>query len=401
MTMINFESKLINVQNEIDKIKSGHCLLVKLVNYDELCAILGSAQIIIDELNKIVHKICSTNSHSIFSQTDHDKILLVLPKMHKDELSDLGFEIHSTTQLYVNKDLPSAYMNCRIASVSFPKDSTKALDMRTLLMRMVTNYDSTSYYSEYDTQHHNLDIVKDSNKKLNLLRKAILNKTRKFAYQPIVDRKSGNIPYYECLLRIPDDNNNLISVGPIIQYAESKGLINIVDHMVFEMAVEELANDPSISLSVNISNIGILDSHLLKTAENLLKKHQVSERLIVEITETALNEDYDTTKMFIDRLHAFGCKFALDDFGSGFTSFKQLQNLPIDIIKIDGSYVRSITTNHHNKYFIEALVRISEELGVKTVAEFVENGEIAKFLIDLKVDGMQGNFFSAAKINRN
>jgi EAL domain-containing protein (putative c-di-GMP-specific phosphodiesterase class I) len=99
-------------------------------------------------------------------------------------------------------------------------------------------------------------------------------------------------------------------------------------------------------------------------------------------------------------LHQYGCKFALDDFGSGFTSFKQLLNLPIDIIKIDGSYIRDILDNNHSKFFVEALIKLAEDLGVKTVAEFVENGAIAKFLIDIKIDGMQGDFFLPASESR-
>ena len=100
------------------------------------------------------------------------------------------------------------------------------------------------------------------------------------------------------------------------------------------------------------------------------------------------------------RLRKFGCKFALDDFGAGFTSFKQLQNLPIDIIKIDGSYVRNITRDVPSQDFVAKLIKISEDLGAKTVAEFVENGEIAKCLIDLKVDAMQGDFFSPASVQK-
>jgi EAL domain-containing protein (putative c-di-GMP-specific phosphodiesterase class I) len=166
------------------------------------------------------------------------------------------------------------------------------------------------------------------------------------------------------------------------------------------MVVGELVADRNITLSVNISNIGVLNKRLLKKAEYLLKKHDVSKRLIIEITETSLNQDYVSTKKFIDRLHKLGCRFALDDFGSGFTSFKQLLNLPIDIIKIDGSYIRDILSNDHSKFFVEALIRLAEDLGIKTVAEFVENGAIARFLIDIKIGGMQGNFFLPASDSR-
>ena len=399
--MINLESKLANMQLEVDKIRAGHCLVAKIINYDELYAILGSVQAIIDDLNKMVRKICSQYSSQIFSQIDHNKIIVVLPEIDKKSLSKLVLDIYKTSQLYLNADLPSAYINCQIATIDFPTSSKSAPEMYTLLIGILSDCKSNGYYHPYDKNLHDLDTIKSSNNRLNLLRRACVQKTRTFAYQPIIDRKTASTPYYECLLRIPDENGELISVGPIIHDAENKGLINVIDFEVFQMAVEELVKSPETSLSVNISNYGVLDDNLLEMAEALLKKHKVAKRLIVEITETLLNENYERTKLFINRLHKFGCKFALDDFGSGFTSFQQLQNLPIDIIKIDGSYVRNIVSNHHSKYFVETLVKISEELGIKTVAEFVENGEIAKFLIDIKVDGMQGNFFSPASCHRN
>ena len=102
----------------------------------------------------------------------------------------------------------------------------------------------------------------------------------------------------------------------------------------------------------------------------------------------------------MNSMRKFGCKFALDDFGAGFTSFRQLQNLPIDIIKIDGSYIRNIVTDIQSKYFVEKLIKTSKDLGMQIVAEFVETKEIAQILMDLKVDAMQGNFYGAASINR-
>ena len=257
-----------------------------------------------------------------------------------------------------------------------------------------------TYYHSYDDHPIDVETLRASNTNLNLLRTSLLKKKAKFMYQPIIDRKSGNIEYYECLLRVLDKDEDFVSVGPMIEAAESKGLISIVDFTVVEMAIKELDEDAEIKLSVNISNIGVLNKRLLKRIESLFKKYEVADRLIIEITETSLNQDFATTKKFIDTLHTYGCRFALDDFGSGFTSFKQLLNLPIDIIKIDGSYIRDILKNDHNRFFVEALISLASDLGIKTVAEFVENGEIAKFLIDIKIDGMQGNFFLPASENR-
>lgn len=399
--MPNLESKLINMQNQVSRLKYGYCILVKLINFEELYAMLGSAQDIIDDLNKIVRMKCMSYCSTVFSQIDYNKILVVLPKVEDKSLKKLVLAIYSSCQLYLNDELPSAYINCQIVTANFPENGINAIELYTALLSVIANPQNDDYYYKYDKKLHNINIIADSNIKLNLLRKALANNTRTFNYQPIIDRKTREVLYYECLLRIPDSDDNMISIGSIIEDAESKGLINIIDQTVFKMAVEELSCAPDTNLAVNISNYGILDNNLLELAQNLLKKYKVSHRLIIEITESSLNKDYERTRIFMNRLHNFGCRFALDDFGSGFTSFEQLKNLPVDIIKIDGSYVRNIVSNHHSKYFIETLVKISEELGMKTVAEYVENGEIAKFLIDIKVDGMQGNFFSPASRQRH
>ena len=391
----------IDMQKELERIKVGHCILVKLINYDELCAIFSPLSHLINDLNKIIDDVCQkTFDTIIYKQIEHNKIFVILPKMEQKLLRQLVFEIYYFSQLYLNEDIPEAYMQCRFSSIEFSQNNKDAKEIYSILINMLST-NAYAYYCEYDKHIDSLKAIKEFNKKLNVLRKALIQKEIKFAYQPIIDRKTGRIPYYECLLRVPEEDGQLVSVGPIIAAAENKGLINVIDHIVLEMSIMELVSEATLSLSVNISNYGILDTHLLETAENLLTKYKVADRLIIEITETALNEDYQRTKLFMDKLHLLGCKFALDDFGTGFTSFKQLQNLPIDIIKIDGSYIRNITSNLKSQYFVELLVKISEDMGVKTVAEFVENGEIAKFLIDIKVDGMQGNFFLPASNSRD
>jgi len=402
--MVKLDTKIRNLQFELDKVELGYCISFKLLNYDELNAMMAKDIHIIDKLNKIISEICneliSNSVTSIYKHIEHDRILLVLPILDPNLVKEIALKAHLLSQLYVDDLLPTVYMNCSIASIEFPKFSNKAEEIYNLLNWLISYPGDQNYYREYDSKYYNIEYIKESNKQLNLLRKSLLKKTMVFAYQPVIDCKTMTAHYYECLLRISDTNNYLCSVGAIIPEAEKKGLIFIVDQVVLEMAIKELDTNPDLMLSVNISNIGTLDSPLLVIAEKLLQTYDVSGRLIIEITETSLNQHYQQITYFMHRLRKYGCKFALDDFGSGFTSFKQLQNLPIDIIKIDGSYVRNITSDLQSQDFIKRLINLSEDLGIQTVAEFVENGKIAKFLINLKIDAMQGDFFSPASVNR-
>ncbi len=388
------------LQAEMDKIGMGVCFACKLLNYDEIAFIEPNKNFIIQDLEKIIENVSKELDIPLkFRKTKKDIILFVLDITDSDLIKSFARKLYLSSQLYINEERPEIYINCCIASSEFPKVSANAEEIEKIL-NMLLSQNNNYYYREYNSDDHDLENIKKSNLQLNLLRQALAKKTMRFAYQPIIDRKTLKVHYYECLLRIPDENGVYISFGPIIPIAENKGLIFIIDQIVLEMSIHELVNNPNLMLSVNISNIGTTDEALWEIAESLLKTYDVRDRLIVEITETSFNENYDKINVFINKLRKFGCKFALDDFGSGFTSFKQLQSLPIDIIKIDGKYVRSITSDVQSRYFVERLIKISEDLNIETVAEFVENGEIAKFLIDLKVGGLQGNYYSEAKFDR-
>lgn len=390
-----------NLQQEIKLRKQGIMMVVCLVNRDELNILLTDSRKVIERFYNVVHVACHKSiEYRIVRDYDPTKLYIFIPNNLKIA-KKLACSIYSQVQLDFNREFPESYLKCSIQSIKFPQNIYH--DVRKLLSLLnYGNFISTnkSYYFNYDDNPVDIETLRNKNTNLNLLRLSLFRKDAKFVYQPIVDRKTGYISYYECLLRIKDKGNKWVSVGPMISDAENKGLISIVDSTAVEMAILELNKDKYISLAVNISSIGVLNKKLLKKIEVLLKKYNVAKRLIIEITETSLNDDFQGTKQFIDILHKYGCRFALDDFGSGFTSFQQLLNLHIDIIKIDGSYIRDILKNNRNRLFVKALIKLSADLGIETVAEFVENGDIAKFLIDIKIGGLQGNFFLPASNDR-
>jgi EAL domain-containing protein (putative c-di-GMP-specific phosphodiesterase class I) len=198
------------------------------------------------------------------------------------------------------------------------------------------------------------------------------------------------------LLRLIKEDGRIISAGPFIPVVENMGFINMVDEIVLEMVFNELKTSKDIVFTFNLSSIGIQNKSWLKKLQQLIANTNLSSRLIVEITETAAHKDLAKAAYFITTLQEMGCLVALDDFGSGHTSFRQLKVLPIDIIKIDGSFVRDIDTNKENQLFVKTLVSMSKVFGLKSVAEFVENGNIAKILLEYEVDYMQGNYFCPA-----
>lgn len=322
----------------------------------------------------------------------HDAFYLLLEGCDKENVRLASINIHNIT----TNDLSNfAFPDIRIVAIEIGHNPDFYSLVNILIdQKFYMNPNFIMSWIENDVAL--IDGLKNNYHELFDLRKAILDKTACFAFQPIIKCKTGDIAYYECLLRLNDQDHNLISAGSYIMLAEKYGYITSVDQYVFEMAVQELASTENVRFSVNISNIGVQDKNLAKYIENLIYKAGVGDRMIIEITETAMNDSFAQTKYFVESMKSLGCKIALDDFGAGYTSFSQIRCFPIDVIKIDGSYIRNITTNNKNRILVEALIKTAEELGCTTVAEFVENGEIAKTLIDLKVDYMQGNFFSPA-----
>jgi EAL domain-containing protein (putative c-di-GMP-specific phosphodiesterase class I) len=172
------------------------------------------------------------------------------------------------------------------------------------------------------------------------------------------------------------------------------GLIDIIDTMVMEMVIEELRRAPDVTLAFNVSNMTTENPVWLERMGELVKETpEIASRLIVEITETAIHRDLRRTAFFVASIQSMGCQVALDDFGSGYTSFRQLKALSVDIVKIDGVFIKDLAQNADNRFFVKTLLDFAQGFGLKTVAEFVETGEITKVLMEMGVDYMQGYYF--------
>ncbi len=216
------------------------------------------------------------------------------------------------------------------------------------------------------------------------------------AFQPVVLSKTGEVKKYESLLRIITEDGQVISAGPFIAAAELLGCIHRVDNMVLERVVAELKADDKVHLAMNISNLSVDNADWLKKARTLLSDEQITARLTIEITETGTQHNLEKMARLVDELKCLGCNVAIDDFGAGHTSFKQLKVLHADYIKIDGAFVRNIVEDDDNRLFVKTLITFAKSFGIQSVAEFVETGEVAKVLLELGVDYMQGNYFGAA-----
>ncbi len=224
----------------------------------------------------------------------------------------------------------------------------------------------------------------------------INEKKLRLAYQPVVSSKTGQVKSYEVLLRVIDEEGNISSAGEYIAVAEKFGFIDQVDLLVLELAAKELELDPNVNLGINVSAFSLNNDRWINLARKLLKNPDHASRLIIELTETGFQNKVLVVKSFVDEVQSLGCQVAIDDFGSGYTSFTQLKVLKADILKIDGIFIKDLTENYDSQLFVKTLVGFAKAFGLKTVAEYIENGETAKLLIETGVDYLQGYYFGKA-----
>lgn len=226
------------------------------------------------------------------------------------------------------------------------------------------------------------------------IRLALEEDRLRLAYQPIIEAASGEIRYYEGLLRMILPDGRVVAAGEFITVAERFGLIRAIDRSVMELAIADLISHPNLRLSINLSGLTASDPAWLETLERQLRdRRDVAERLIVEITETAAMHDLTQIAVVVDSIRALGCKVALDDFGAGFTSFRHLRSLAVDIVKIDRSFVSGAWRSEESRIFLQTLLGLAKTFGMEAVAEGVEDAQDAAFLTAEGFDCLQGWHF--------
>ncbi len=250
-------------------------------------------------------------------------------------------------------------------------------------------------YVYEDNDQENMDSMYADMGWARRIKSAIEENQFVFACQPIVDTASGETASYEVLLRMKDGKRNYVLPAGFLPSAERFGLMIDIDRWIIGRAIETLAGlqstNEGMRYSINLSAKSICDKNILKEIKQLLEKHALAPYLLTfEITEDVAIANMNVASAFMRELQQMGCYTALDDFGVGYSSFSYLKELPVDIVKIDGSFVRNAETDPVNLAMVKAMNEVAHALGKKTVAEYVENEEIYMLLKSLGVDYVQG-----------
>ena len=222
----------------------------------------------------------------------------------------------------------------------------------------------------------------------------------KLAYQPIIGARSRKVSHYECLLRMVKPDGSILTAGHFVPAAEQMGIVHMVDRFALEATVAKLKAHKDVSLAMNVSGTAASDPAWLQDFVDYIRaEKEVAPRLVVELTETAALHNFEENAQFVSQLHELGVRVAIDDFGAGYTSFRNLQMLHIDTVKIDGSYVKDLSQSPENQVFVRTLVGLARSFDIKTVAEWVGSEEDAALLQNFGVDFFQGFFFGEPVID--
>src|SRR5690349_3643167 len=259
------------------------------------------------------------------------------------------------------------YATVSIGSVSFPEQGKTSFDVMTraetaLAEAKRAGRDCYMPYrvAEAQQRQQRTDIALGER-----VQRALKEGRLVFAYQPVVNSESGAVAYHECLLRMVAEDGGIVSAAAFVPVIEQLGFIRLLDRYVLERAVTEATQHPECSLAFNISGLTASDHAWLRLLVSLLRDQpDVARRLIVEITETAALHDIQESARFVGTLREIGCRVALDDFGAGFTSFRYMQALDVDIVKIDGSFVRNLAESNDNQIFLRHLAGLADAFGL-------------------------------------
>lgn len=228
-----------------------------------------------------------------------------------------------------------------------------------------------------------------------------LNERRvRLAFQPIVSDIGETPQKFECLIRMRATDGREVPAPEFIPVAERLGLVHLLDRRVLELAVNTLAATPNIKLNVNVSMETVKDPVWAEGYLSVMRANEnLARRITVELTETQVIDAVDASIEFVSELKKLGASFGIDDFGAGYTSFRNLKALDIDILKIDGSFVTGVSSSRENQLFVRTLLDLARNFGMKTVAEWVDNEADAMLLKGLGVDFLQGYLLGKPETN--
>ncbi|HJW29272.1 MAG TPA: EAL domain-containing protein, partial [Saprospiraceae bacterium] len=353
-------------------------------------------------LRQVAHHLRSSlRKTDIIGRLGGDEFGIILPNMLDGQASMLGNALLKTlnSKEFIHEGRRTSF-NASIGIVQFPKHGDTVSEL-------LAKADSAMYNAKEQGRNTFCIFQKGSSvvymqEKIHWeerIRHALKENHFQLYFQPIVNIYTGAISHYESLLRMVGADGKIISPVAFISIAERFGLIREIDRWVVINAIrtqgESMQTGRPTTLAINLSGRHFGSPKILELIQETTRNYKADpSSIIFEVTETSAVDNFTEACDFIQTLRKMGYRFALDDFGVGFSSFDYLKHMPVDYIKIDGSFVRNLNNNKVDQIFVKAIADMANGLGVKTIAEFVESYAILETLRELGISLGQGYYFA-------
>jgi diguanylate cyclase (GGDEF)-like protein/PAS domain S-box-containing protein/excisionase family DNA binding protein len=333
-----------------------------------------------------------------------DEFALHLPHALRRDAAQLGESALSALRHFKFPIPGQGSLSTLTGSIGVATYPFHGADVATLL----ANVDIAMYQAKDNGRNrvqlhdHNPDDLRSTHKRVHWARelREVLDENRVLLYsQPVVRLADRTAVHQEILVRLIDRKGALVLPGQFIEVAESLGMASEIDMRVTAKLCDALQapefRGRKTRFFVNLSRTSISDPYWVRRFQNMLAAKSVDHsQLVFEITETAAMSSVDVTQNFISQMKNLGCRFALDDFGAGFSSFYFLKRFDVDYLKIDGSFVRELARDNASRLFVRALCDVAGGLNKQVVAEWVEDQAVMDILVEMGVQYGQGFLFA-------
>ena len=333
-----------------------------------------------------------------------DEFALHLPDALRGDASHIGERALTALRHYKFPVPGQGCLSTLTGSIGVATYPFQGADVATLL----SNVDIAMYQAKDNGRNrvrlhdHNPDDLRGTHKRVHWARelREVLHENRvMLCSQPVVRLADRTAVHQEILVRILDRNGSMVLPGQFIEVAESLGMAQEIDLRVVSKVIDVLQGPEyrgrKSRFFVNLSRTSISDPHWVRRFHNMLAAARIDHsQLVFEITETAAMSSVDVTQEFITQMKGMGCRFALDDFGAGFSSFYFLKRFDVDYLKIDGSFVRDLATDNASRLFVRALCDVARGLNKQVIAEWVEDQAVMDILVEMGVQYGQGFLFA-------
>lgn len=340
-------------------------------------------------------------NHDVLARFGGDEFTVVAQDVSKEAAQEIAKGILEILLDYrFVEDGQSFSISCSVGVAMISAQSSNAEEV--LTQADAACYEAKSVgrncYVVFEPNHQQTRAQESDVSWSQTIRDAIRGNGFALVYQPIVSVKGAEQEIYEVLLRLPGTGGRILMPDRFLPAAEGLGLLAEIDNWVITHALEALAEmrrqGRDVVFSINLSGQVFSDPGVVERIRHCLSLNGVPPRSVVfEITEQTAVRHVEKTRQLTQELIDMGCRFALDDFGAGFSSFSYLKRLPVEWIKIDGSFIRNLDREPIDRILVKSMIDIAKALGKEVVAEFVQNEATVELLKGYGVDYLQGRHF--------